>query len=93
VIDDEAGEPSGPTLDEIGPQRFYRGVVTRVYHGSESGTLRSDGTGREYRFSAPFVEICGVASRVADLHEGMRVGFDLSWTSSGRRVSVIRVYE
>jgi hypothetical protein len=71
---------------------YYRGVITRVYYGSESGTLRSEGTGREYRFRYPFVEIRGAIPRIDGLREGMAVGFDLGWTSRGRRVTVIRVY-
>jgi len=69
-----------------GLDRYYRGVINRVYYGSESGTLRSEATGREYRFKFPFVEIIG-------LREGMRVGFDLGWTSKGIRVTLIRVYD
>ncbi|HWP64449.1 MAG TPA: hypothetical protein VNO26_00890 [Candidatus Limnocylindria bacterium] len=70
---------------------YYQGTITRVYYGSESGVLRSDATGREYRFKAPFVEIRGPIPRVGGLREGMRVGFDLSRLSSGTVVSVIRV--
>jgi hypothetical protein len=39
------------------------------------------------------VEIRGPIPRVGGLREGMRVGFDVGWTSSGLVVSVIRVYE
>jgi hypothetical protein len=72
--------------------RYYSGVINRVYYGSESGTLVSDATGREYQFKRPFVEIIGPIPRIDGLREGMKVGFDLAWTSRGRRVSVIRVY-
>jgi hypothetical protein len=75
-----------------GGDRYYRGVITRVYYGSESGTLRSEATGREYRFKYPFVEILGPIPRVDGLREGMSVGFDLGWTSRGIRVTLIRVY-
>lgn len=73
--------------------RYYRGVIRRVYYGSESGTLASETSGREYRFKFPFVEIVGPIPRVDGLREGMQVGFDLGWTSRGLRVTVIRVYE
>jgi hypothetical protein len=73
--------------------RYYRGVVVRVYYGSESGTLRSDVTGREYQFKYPFVEIRGPIPRVSGLREGMGVGFDLGRTSRGVRVSLIKVDE
>ena len=85
-------EPEIVALDE-GGDRFYRGVITRVYYGSETGTLRSEATGREYRFKYPFVEIRGPIPRVDGLREGMVVGFDLGWTSRGERVTVIKVYD
>jgi hypothetical protein len=85
VSDDAGGLP--PEGD-----RYYRGVITRVYYGSESGTLRSDASGREYRFKSPFVEIRGPVPKVDGLREGMEVGFDVGWTSHGLRVTVIKVY-
>ena len=85
--DEKPEEPGGPG------DRYYRGVITRVYYGSESGTLVSDASGREYHFKHPFVEIIGPIPRVDGLREGMRVGFDVGWTSRGLRVTVIRVYD
>ncbi len=87
---DESGGP--PEAADAAGGRYYRGIVTRVYYGSESGTLRSEATGREYRFKAPFVEIRGAIPRLSGLREGMQVGFDLGWTSGGLRVTVIKVY-
>jgi len=85
---DETDAPS-----EIGRDRFYRGRIVRVYYGSETGTLVSEETGREYRFRWPFVDIVGPVPRIDGLREGMRVGFDLGWTSQGLRVTLIRVFE
>jgi hypothetical protein len=90
-VSDE-GEPAAPPEPTSASERYYRGTVTRVYYGSESGTLTSDATGREYRFKSPFVQIVGPIPRIDGLREGMRVGFDLGWTSRGLRVTVIRVY-
>ncbi len=73
-------------------QRYYRGIISRVYYGSETGALVSDATGREYQFKYPFVEIIGPIPRIDGLRQGMAVGFDLGWTSRGQRVTVIRVY-
>ena len=70
----EGDEPPAP---EPVADRYYRGVISRVYYGSDSGTLRSEATGREYRFKFPFVEIVGPIPRVDGLREGMAVGFDL----------------
>jgi hypothetical protein len=74
-------------------ERFYRGTITRVYYGSESGTLVSEETGREYHFKYPFVEIVAPIRRIDALREGMAVGFDLGWTSRGVRVTLIRVFD
>jgi hypothetical protein len=89
-VTDELDGPSAPP-DSPG-DRFYRGVITRVYYGSESGTLTSEASGREYHFKFPFVEIRGPIPRIDGLREGMSVGFDVGWTSRGLRVTVIRVY-
>ena len=71
--------------------RYYRGTITRVYYGSETGVIRSNESGREYRFKWPLVEIRGPIPRVGGLREGMAVGFDVGWTSSGLIVTVVRV--
>ena len=90
MTEDDAPPAGGPSPE--GRERYYRGVISRVYYGSESGTLVSEATGREYQFKYPFVEIIGPIPRIDGLREGMTVGFDLGWTSRGRRVTVIRVY-
>ncbi len=48
------------------------------------------GSGREVRFTAPFVEILD-GRRIEDLVEGMEVGFDVGWTSHGLRVTKIKI--
>jgi hypothetical protein len=87
---DGADAPSAALADDA--PRYYMGVVERVYYGSESGVLVSDATGRRYPFKVPFVDIVGTIPKVSGLREGMRVGFDLAWTSRGVRVSTIRVF-
>ena len=82
-------EPSSGGGDGI--ERYYRGTIARVYYGSETGVIRSNETGREYRFKWPLVEIRGPIPRVGGLREGMTVGFDVGWTSSGLVVTVVRV--
>lgn len=89
----EDAPPEQPPSAAGAESTYYRGRITRVYYGSESGTLVSDATGREYRFKWPFVDIRGPIPRVDGLREGMAVGFDLGWTSGGVRVTVIRVYD
>jgi len=81
-------------LDSLDPRdRYHRGVITRVYYGSDSGLLRSHATGREFRFRGALVEVRGPIPRVGGLREGMEVGFDLSRTSSGTWVSLICVFD
>ncbi len=70
--------------------RFYRGTITRLFPGSGTGVVRSAG-GREIRFEAPHVIISGAGRRFDDLREGLAVGFDVSWTSRGLRVSVLHL--
>jgi hypothetical protein len=91
-VSDERG-PGVAAADAPERDRYYRGVIARVYYGSDSGVLRSEQTRREYRFQAPFVEIRGPIPRVDGLREGMEVGFDLGWTSRGPLVTVIRVFD
>jgi hypothetical protein len=91
VSDDDAPEPPSPS--EPPQESYYRGVISRVFYGSESGTLTSEATGRTYHFRHPSVRIIGPIPRVDGLREGMRVGFDVGWTSRGLRVSVIRVFD
>lgn len=68
---------------------FYHGIITRLSRGNERGVVRS-ANGREIPFILSYVVLLGASA--ADLYEGMRVGFDLSWTSRGLRVTKIKVY-
>lgn len=90
--DDAERSPVGASQPKTPEDRFYQGTILRVYPGSRSGLLRT-GNGREVLFAIPHVEILGTTQGFAALHEGMRVGFDLGWTSRGMRVTTIRVYE
>lgn len=85
--------PAPAAEKPAGGDYYYRGVIQRVYYGSESGTLVSEATKRQYHFKYPFVEIRGPIPRVSGLREGMTVGFDVGWTSRGLRVTIIRVYD
>jgi len=91
VSDDDT--PAAPSRTPEPSDMYYRGVISRVFYGSESGTLTSEVSGRTYHFRQPSVRIIGPIPRVDGLREGMRVGFDVGWTSRGLRVSVIRVFD
>lgn len=73
--------------DEDGP-RYYSGRIMHLRRGSQTGVVRS-ATGREIPFVFRFVERRGRLRHFADLSEGMPVGFDVGWTSSGLRVTVL----
>jgi hypothetical protein len=90
--EDDVEEPQPtPERERVEGDTYYRGTIARVYYGSETGVIRSDASGREYRFKWPLVEIRGPIPRVNGLREGMAVGFDVGWTASGLIVSIIRV--
>ena len=87
-----SGDPRDPldTLDRDPAARFHQGTIARLYAGSQRGVLHT-GSGRDVPFAVPDVRILGTDAGFAALQEGMRVGFDLGWTSRGLRVTVIRV--
>lgn len=72
--------------------RFYQGTILSLSAGSRSGSVRT-GNGRDIPFTTRDIRILGTSKGFAALREGMRVGFDLGWTSRGVRVTTIRVYE
>jgi hypothetical protein len=79
----DADETAAPALG-----RYYRGVIKKLFVGSGTGVVLSD-TGREIPFIAPHVLLTGEVERFANLREGMRIGFDVGWTSRGLRVTLI----
>ena len=84
-------EPTTPAADAVeSAERFYRGHIAKLWRGSQRGTVRG-ASGREVPFVFPHVNMLGSRRRFADLREGMEVGYDVSWTSHGLRVSVLRI--
>lgn len=80
--------------DEQEPEsadKFYRGTIVKLYRGGERGTIRSASSGKEIAFKFLHVTMIGAHRRFEDLREGLEVGYDVSWTSRGLRVSVIRI--
>ena len=71
---------------------FYKGVIAWVHWGREQGVIRS-ANGREIPFEFPFVRLVGAPRPVESLHPGMRVGFDVGWTSDGLRVTTLKIYD
>ena len=83
-------------LTENGEQprdHFYHGVISKIYWSNETGVIRSD-SGREIPFVFAFVTLIGAPRQdINFLRPGMRVGFDVGWTSKGLRASVIKIYD
>ena len=84
--DDERG-----VIQDAGAEdKFYRGTIVKLMRGRHSGVVRA-ASGREIPFVFMHVTMSGPVQRFEDLREGMRVGYDVGWTSSGLRVTVLRV--
>jgi len=86
------GDDNSAATAEDNQDKYYRGIVCSLQRGSQRGTIRSV-SGREIQFVFAHVAMQGSHRRFDDLYEGLHVGFDLSWTSKGLRVSVIRIPE
>lgn len=71
-------------------ERFYVGTIHKLFRGSQSGIVRSE-NGREVAFVWLHVVSLGPTRHFEDLREGMRVGFDVGWTSKGLRVTTMQV--
>jgi hypothetical protein len=71
--------------------RFYRGRILRLRHGSQTGQILAEGSRRVIPFRFALVRLLG-AERFDELKEGMEVGFDVGWTSSGLKVCTIKVF-
>jgi len=55
------------------------------------GFVRTEG-GHEVPFSYELVILLGDVKKLGELKEGMEVGYDLTWTSKGQRISKIKVF-
>jgi hypothetical protein len=72
-----------------GADRFYRGKIDRLFRGNQTGLILSD-SGRELLFEFAQIRIAGPIRDFEALQEGMQVGFDVSRTSKGLRVTMLR---
>lgn len=73
-------------IEKIGA--YYRGTVCDLHRSPERGRIRS-ASGREIPFVFQHVMVRGAGRLFDDLHEGQVVGYDVSWTARGLRVSTI----
>jgi len=86
---DVAGDSDELAADDP-RRRYYRGIILRLYPGSRTGVVRT-AHGRDVPFALADVRLRGDDATFASLREGMRIGFDLGWTSRGVRVTTIRI--
>ncbi len=83
---DSENEATGPS--EAGPIA-YVGTILRWAPGSGTGVVRS-ASGRDIPFDLEHVIVLGelmAGPRSYALSNGLKVGFDLGWTSRGLRVT------
>jgi hypothetical protein len=84
-----------PTDDDGEQSRdnFYHGVISKIFWSNETGVIHSD-SGKEVPFIFAFVTLLGAPRQdINFLRPGMRVGFDVGWTSKGLRASTIKIYD
>jgi hypothetical protein len=86
----EGGALPGAT-HAVGDDKFYHGVIEQVSWSKGTGSVRS-GNGREIPFDFSLVTMVGERRRIEHLQPGMRVGFDVGWTSHGLRVTALKIY-
>jgi hypothetical protein len=88
---DEVQRGNGGLAGDDPRRLFYQGTIVRLRTGSRTGVVRT-GNGRDVPFSFADVRLIGSDAGFGALHEGMRVGFDLGWTSRGVRVTILRPF-
>lgn len=76
------------------PGNFYPGMIMRLDRARGTGMIRSH-SGKEIPFEFPHVAVVGASiggkmPGIEMLREGASIGFDVGWTSSGLRVTVIK---
>jgi len=92
-VSDDSREPTEPAADEPAPEsKFYHGHIVKLSSGRQTGLVRS-ASGRQILFTFQHVVMLGEKRRFDDLHIGTKVGYDVSWTSKGLRVSLIRILD
>jgi hypothetical protein len=86
TVDDDAPAPEPVERTE----KYYRGKIHKLSRSAQRGTVRS-ASGRNIPFMFMHVTMVGPHQHFDDLREGQEIGYDVSWTSKGLRVSVIRI--
>jgi len=79
------------TKDTKEQDLFHHGVISKLFPSNNMGIVRTE-SGREIPFSFQIVILVGNIKNPMELKEGQQVGYDLSWTSDGLRVTKIKTY-
>lgn len=80
---------AAPVVDE--DDLFPKGTVVDFYPKQGIGRIKTDRNG-VLEFSLGQVELIGEKARALNIAAGARIGFDVSWTSKGLKISKIKVY-
>lgn len=75
----------------VGKDLFYHGTVHRLSPKKSTGIVRTS-SGREIPFSFELVTLFGPVKNPYELRDGLVVGYDMSWTSDGLKVTKIKTY-
>ncbi len=88
-----ASSDEGEALQDIlgNMDLFYHGVIVKLFPRNNLGIVRT-ASGREIAFAYNLVIVLSDSQDPNDLKQGQKVGYDLGWTSSGLRVTKIKVY-
>lgn len=70
---------------------FYHGTIIRLSPKKKFGIVRTS-SGKDLPFSFELVELLGPVTSPRGLREGLVVGYDMSWTSRGLKVTKIKTY-
>jgi hypothetical protein len=89
-LDDLADESADYPITTEHGELFYRGMLVSFSPGSRTGVVRAS-DGRELPLDLVHAVLlpAGSAAVERQLRSGMAVGYDVAWTSRGRRVSKI----
>ncbi len=69
---------------------YHHGVISKLFPSNNLGVVRTE-SGREVQFAYDLVLVTGEVTKPTELKEGMKVGYDLGWTSKGLRITKIKV--
>jgi hypothetical protein len=75
----------------VGKDLFYHGTIHRLSSKKNTGIVRTS-SGREIPFSFELVTLVGPVKKPYELREGLVVGYDMSWTADGLKVTKIKTY-